>query len=110
VAQSSNRVCFKVHRRDKNEILAVCDESLLGQEVFNKKSRMRIPVDFYKGKTITPIGALRLMKNYSNVNAIGSVLELGIQQKVINPNAIIWFNTTEGKKVPHLLIFSFPPI
>ena len=119
VAQSNNtlqdksiseRVFFKVHRRQKTEILALCDESLLGQELVNEKARMRISPDFYRGKKISTDDALRLMRNYANVNAVGSVLELGIQQKIINEDAIIWFKSKEGKQIPHLLIFAFPPI
>ncbi|MFX0014537.1 MAG: DUF424 family protein [Promethearchaeota archaeon] len=105
-----NRVYFKIHRKDNVEILALCDEVLLGQELFNEKARMRIPADFYRGKEISALDALRLMRNYTNVNAIGSVLELGIQENLINEDAIIWFTTSEGRKIPHLLIFSIPPI
>ena len=107
---SSSRVYFKIHRKDKTEILALCDESLLGQELFNEKARMRIPADFYRGQEISVNDALHLLRNYANVNAIGSVLELGIKENLINEDAIIWFTTSEGKKIPHLLIFSIPPL
>jgi hypothetical protein len=106
----SNCVYFKVHRRDKTEILAICDESLIGKELFNEKARMRISADFYCGKKISPSDALELIKNYMNINVVGSVLELGIRKKILNKDAIIWFNTEDGKKIPHLLIFSIPPI
>lgn len=107
---SSTRVYFKIHRRDKTEILALCDESLLGQELFNEKARMRIPIDFYRGQQISASDALHLIRNYANVNAVGSVIELGIRENLINEDAIIWFTTSEGKKIPHLIIFSIPPI
>ncbi|UCG03609.1 MAG: DUF424 family protein [Candidatus Heimdallarchaeota archaeon] len=107
---SSTRVFFKIHRKNRTEILALCDESLLGQELFNEKARMRIPIDFYRGQEISADDALRLLRNYANVNAVGSVLELGIKENLINEDAIIWFTTSEGKKIPHLLIFSIPPI
>ena len=107
---SSTRVYFKIHRKNKTEILALCDESLLGQELFNEKARMRIPTDFYRGQEISAEDALRLIRNYTNINAVGSVLELGIRENLINEDAIIWFTTSEGKKIPHLLIFSIPPI
>ncbi|MFX0122917.1 MAG: DUF424 family protein [Candidatus Hodarchaeota archaeon] len=109
-SSSSPRVYFKIHRKDKTEILALCDESLLGQELFNEKARMRIPADFYRGQEISAEEALRLIRNYTNINAVGSVLELGIRENLINEDAIIWFTTSEGKKIPHLLIFSIPPI
>ncbi|MHA2202497.1 MAG: DUF424 family protein [Candidatus Hodarchaeales archaeon] len=107
---SSTRVYFKIHRREKTEILALCDESLLGQELFNEKARMRIPIDFYRGQQISASDALHLIRNYANVNALGSVIELGIRENLINEDAIIWFTTSEGKKIPHLIIFSIPPI
>ncbi|MFX0051651.1 MAG: DUF424 family protein [Candidatus Hodarchaeota archaeon] len=106
----SSRVLFKIHRKSKTEILALCDESLIGEVLHNERARMRISADFYDGREISGMEALNLMKNYSNINAVGSVLELGIQKKLINEDAVIWFNTADGKKIPHLLIFSFPPI
>ncbi len=107
---SSTRVYFKIHRKNQTEILALCDESLLGQELFNEKARMRIPTDFYRGQQISASDALHLIRNYANVNAIGSVIELGIRENLINEDAIIWFTSSEGKKIPHLIIFSIPPI
>ncbi len=107
---SSSQIYFKIHRKSKTEILALCDKSLIGQELFNDKARMRISAGFYQGQEISVTDALQLMRNYTNINAIGSVLELGIQKNVINEDAIIWFENSEGKKIPHLLIFSIPPI
>jgi len=109
-SSSSSRVYFKVHRKNNVEILALCDESLLGQEIFNEKARMRIPVDFYRGQEIEAQDALQLMRNYANINVVGSVLELGIRKNLINEDAVLWFSTLEGKKIPHLLIFSIPPL
>jgi len=107
---TSSRVFFKIHRKNKTEILALCDESLIGKELFNERARMKISAEFYCGREISAIEALGLMRNYSNINAVGSVLELGIRKKLINEDAIIWFKTAEGKKIPHLLLFSLPPI
>jgi hypothetical protein len=50
------------------------------------------------------------MRRYANINIIGSVIELGLEKKQIKEDAVIWFNDDEGKKVPHLLIFSIPPL
>lgn len=104
------RVYFKIHRKNNVEILALCDESLLDQEIFNEKARMKIPADFYRGQEIEAQDALRLMKNYANINVVGSVIELGISKNLINKDAVLWFTSSEGKKIPHLLIFSIPPL
>lgn len=106
----SARVFFKIHRRNNMEILALCDESILGQELVSDKARMKVLSDFYRGQEISTADALQLMRRYTNINALGSVLELGIQENVINVEAITWFSTSEGKKIPHLLLFSIPPI
>ena len=112
--QSNNpnptRVFFKIHRKDKTEILAICDECLLGKVLTNEKTRMKVPTEFYRGNVISKLDALELMKKFVNVNAIGSVLELGIEKEVINKDAVIWFDHENNHKVPHLLIFSIPPI
>jgi hypothetical protein len=114
VAQSNNsastRVFFKIHRKDKTEVLAICDECLLGKELSNEKIRMKVRSQFYRGNAISKGDALDLMRRYSNINALGSVLELGIEKKVINEDAVFWLNDDENKVIPHLLIFSMPPI
>ena len=107
---SSTRVFFKIHRKDRTEILAICDECLLGKVLTNEKIRMKVPIDFYRGNVISKLDALELMRKYVNINAIGSVLELGIEKEVINKDAVIWFNHENNHQVPHLLIFSIPPI
>ncbi|MHA1994309.1 MAG: DUF424 family protein [Candidatus Hodarchaeales archaeon] len=114
VEQSSNhrseRVLFKIHRRDNTEILAICDEAILGKELANSTTRMKVPLGFYKGTYISRSDALDLMRKYVNVNALGSVLDLGIKKNIINEDAVIWFKTDDGMKIPHLIIFSIPPI
>ena len=102
------RIFFKIHRRAKNEILAICDENILDKILFNEKSSMRVPSKFYKGKEISAFEALQLMKNYNNINIIGSVINLGLEKNLISEDAVIWFSTKDGDKVPHLLIFSMP--
>ena len=104
------QVYFKIHRKDKTEILAICDENLLGKVLFKDKIKMQVPTEFYKGNPISKSDAYRLMRNYTNINIIGSVIEFGIEKDQIKKDAVIWFNDEEGKKVPHLLIFSIPPI
>jgi len=104
------RVLFKIHRKDKTEILAICDEALLGKELSNSTTRMKVPLGFYKGSYISKSDALDLMRKYANINILGSVLNLGIEKNIINEEAVIWFNTDDGRRIPHLLIFSIPPI
>ncbi len=107
---NSERVLFKIHRKDATEILAICDEILLGKELSNKTIKMKVPSSFYKGTYISKSDALDLMRRYTNINALGSVLDLGIEKRIINKDAVIWFNTDDGREIPHLLIFSIPPI
>ncbi len=104
------QVFFRIHRRDATEILAICDEDLLGKILSNDKIRMRVPIDFYKGQLISTSDAFQLMRRYVNINILGSVIELGIEKNQIKKDAVIWFNDEEGKKVPHLLMFSIPPL
>lgn len=108
--ESSKSVYLRIHRSHNREVLALCDESLLGQVIFNEKAQMKVPTDFYRGQKITSEEALQLMRNYVNINALGSTIDLGLKNKVIKKEAVIWFKTSDGKKIPHLLIFSFPPI
>ena len=108
--ESSKSVYLKIHRSHNREVLALCDESLLGQVLFNEKLQMKVSTGFYRGQKITPEEALQLMRNYVNINALGSTIELGIKLNVIRKDAVIWFKTSDGKKIPHLLLFSLPPI
>ena len=104
------QVYFKVHRKDKTEILAICDENLFGKVLSRDKIKMTVPTEFYKGKLISKSDAYKLMRRYANINIIGSVIELGIEKEQIKKEAVIWFDDEEGRKVPHLLIFSIPPL
>jgi len=106
----SKQVFFRIHRKDATEILAICDEDLLGKVLSNDKIKMKVPIKFYKGQAISRSDAFQLMRRYANINIIGSVIELGIEKNLIKNDAVIWFNDEEGNRIPHLLMFSIPPL
>lgn len=108
--ESPKSVYFKIHRSHNREVLALCDDSLLGQVIFNEKAQMKVSTNFYRGQKIATEEALQLMRNYVNINALGSTIELGIKFEVIKKEAVIWFTTSDGKKIPYLLLFSLPPL
>ncbi|MHA1972240.1 MAG: DUF424 family protein [Candidatus Hodarchaeales archaeon] len=106
----SKRVFFKIHRQEKNEILAICDEHIMGEELFSDEIRIKVPTKFYKGNEIEKEEALNLIKNYRNINIFGSVIDLGLEREVIREEAVIWLQNKNGERIPHLLIFAMPSL
>ncbi|MHA1214615.1 MAG: DUF424 family protein [Candidatus Hodarchaeales archaeon] len=106
----SDRVFFKIHRKEKTEILAICDEYIMGQELFSDEIRIKVPIKFYRGNEIQKEEALHLLKNYRNINIFGSVITLGLEKEIISEEAVIWLQTKDGERIPHLLIFAMPSL
>jgi hypothetical protein len=85
------KVYCKIHKSQQYEVIAVCDEDILGKEFGNQK----INEYFYKGDLMDISQAIRILKNASNFNIAGKCIiaaclenEIIINQGVINIDSI----------------------
>ncbi len=92
---------LKKHNNKKTEILALCDEDLLGKTFVEKELKLEIQKHFFKGKKIKKKEALEELQKTRNATLIGKkAITLALHSGIVTKNQIFYI-----KKIPFILIF-----
>lgn len=94
-------IYIKKNISQDSEILAVCDEELIGKIFKDKKMKLEITERFYKGNLVDEKEAVKFMQKARNVNIAGkNSIKLAVKFGIIDKENII-----KIKNIPHALIF-----
>ncbi len=85
--------------RGKQKILAACDEELLGKELIDGDIEFHINERFYGGERISDNEFVRLLRECSSANLVGSNT-VKLANKVYKLSNILYISG-----VPHAIIF-----
>lgn len=84
------------------QVIAVCDEDLLGRTLSEKGLEFKVSESFYKGEKKTELEVIAILKNAMNINLVGKQsIEAGLKAGVITKENI---KTIRG--VPHAQAFT----
>jgi len=87
----------KIHKKLGREVLAICDEDILGKILDDGKIHFEIKADFYQGEKLTGTQVKVLLKDSPNYNLIGKeIIKIAIELGVIEKENII-----KIKGIPH---------
>ncbi|NLI62221.1 MAG: DUF424 family protein [Methanosarcinaceae archaeon] len=99
--ETAETLYIKIHERDKNILIAVCDKELIGTKLKYKKREIEISESFYKGEEKTTEEICNILKNATNVNIMGEKsINCAINAGIIDSNFVIYI-----ENVPHALYF-----
>ena len=91
----------KIHKSEKSEVVAICDEDLIGKTICNEDFEVKVSEHFYKGEVMEDSEVVKIMKNATNLNIIGErSIGLALESNIIDKDHIIRI-----KEVPHAQIF-----
>lgn len=80
----------KIHKSEHGGVLAVCDDSVIGKTVEDKKYSLKVSEHFYKGEKKNAEEITLLLKDAKNVNLIGKkAIALGIKSGIIAKENVI---------------------
>jgi hypothetical protein len=87
----------KIHKKLGREVLAICDENILGKTLDDGKIHFEIKSDFYQGEKMSEKQVKVLLKDSPNYNLIGKeivrvAIEIGVVEKE---------NVIKIKGIPH---------
>ncbi len=92
---------IKIHKNFGNEIIAVCDEDLIGKTIEDKKMKITITERFYKGEKKSSTEIISILKEAKNANLVGKeTIKLAIDNNLIKKENVI-----KIKNIPHAQIF-----
>ncbi len=91
----------KKHEANGRNIVAICDENILGKKFEDGDVCLEVKRDFYNGNLINADEALKLMEDGDILNLCGEeCINLAIKNSIINKNNILRING-----VPHAQCF-----
>lgn len=95
-------IYVKIHK-GSGEVIAVCDEDLIGKKFSEGKLCLDVKEDFYKGELVDEDKCKEILKNAANLNIVGkNSIGIALKEKIIDESSII-----KIKEVPHAQIYSF---
>ncbi|MEK6936894.1 MAG: DUF424 family protein [Nanoarchaeota archaeon] len=87
----------KIHKKLGREVLAICDEEILGKTLEEGDFYFEIKEDFYKGEKLSEEQVRVLLKNSPNYNLVGKeIIKIALDLEVVEKENII-----KIKGVPH---------
>lgn len=88
---------IKIHKGQLGEVVAICDEDIMGKKFEDKEKQIEVSEFFYKGEIKEPKEIIEIMKQATNLNLVGkNTIKLALKEKIINKENII-----KIKGVPH---------
>ncbi len=91
----------KIHKSNDRNIVAICDEDLIGKEISEGDLNLNITERFYKGEKLPEEEIIEIMKNSVNLNIVGKKsIKLALDNNIIEKDSII-----EIKKIPHAQVY-----
>lgn len=94
------RVYLKVRRVQKEVVVAVCDENLLGKKFKEGKLRLHVKEDFYGGRLVSIKEGVDAIKEATIANIVGE----NIIRKLIEEGLIIEEAVIKIAGIPHVQI------
>ncbi len=94
-------IYVKKNISQESEILAVCDEDLIGKTFKEDNLKLEITERFYKGDLVKNDEAISLMRKAKSINIAGKTsIKLALDSGIIEKENII-----KIKNIPHAIIF-----
>jgi len=94
-------IYLKINRTGYNEIVAICDQNLIGKTFSEKNFKLDVTERFYKGELMKDKKIIKILKGAENINIVGrESINLCIKAGIIERENII-----KIQKIPHAIIF-----
>ncbi len=87
----------KIHKKLGREVLAICDEDIIGKTLEEGNIHFEIKAEFYKGEKMSESQVKKLLESSPNHNIIGKeIVKIAIQVGVVDKEQVI-----KIKGIPH---------
>ena len=91
----------KIHETENKDIVAVCDEDLIGKKFEEKELILDVSEEFYKGEKMDEKRTLEIMKKVDILNIVGEKsIDLASKNDIVSKMNII-----KIKGIPHAQVF-----
>lgn len=83
-------IYVKLHKTKENELVAVCDEDLIGKKFEEGELCLNISNKFYKGELMDETSAEKILMDADNINFVGeNAVNLGLKLGLISKEHVL---------------------
>lgn len=83
---------LKIHKQELSQVIAACDEDVLGKSVQGKEIKFHISDGFYKGELKKIEDVVSILQRCNNFNIAGSnLIRACIQHGLISEESVLYF-------------------
>ncbi|MEK6841136.1 MAG: DUF424 family protein [Nanoarchaeota archaeon] len=94
-------IYLKINKTEQNEVVAICDENLIGKNFSENNLKLDLGERFYKGELMDEEKIVKILRNAKNINIVGKdAVKLAIKNRIIEEENII-----KIKNIPHAIVF-----
>jgi len=94
-------IYLKINKTEQNEVVAVCDENLIGKNFSENNLKLDLGERFYKGELMDEEKIVEILRNAKNINIVGKyAVKLAIKNRIIEEE-----NIMKIKNIPHAIVF-----
>lgn len=84
------KIYLKIHYHSQGQVIAACDENILGRSFNNKNIKIDINTKFYGGELISINEGIDILEKSNNFNIAGVYLiNAAIKRGIITENAVL---------------------
>jgi uncharacterized protein len=92
----------KFHSSTNCDLLAICDEELIGQKFEEGDFFLDVSIEFFKGEKKTVLEVKDLILNFDNLNLVGEkTIEIALEMEIISKEEV-----SSVKGIPHAIVVS----
>jgi uncharacterized protein len=98
-----NEILAKIHQRQNQTLVAVCDKKHLGKNYEDEKLNFRVSEKFFGGEPINKDNLIELIKESNSANLFGdNCVSLLEKEGLINKSSIILINGIKHAQIYNL--------
>ena len=103
--KKEQRFYLKARQTEKDYLVTVCDEKLLGETVCDGEVELYVNERFFGGELATIEQCLTEMNKATSCNLIGfEIVNAAVQNRIVSDLAVMWIDCKKNGRVGHVML------
>ena len=96
---------LKAHQSEKEYLVTVCDEKLLGETISDGELELYVNERFFGGTLASLDKCLEELGKATSCNLIGfEIVNAAVENRIVNELTIMWVDCPKNGKVGHVML------
>ena len=105
MTKDEQRFYLRVRQTEKEYLVTVCDEKLLGETICDGDVELYVNERFFGGELATINQCLEEMSRATSCNLIGfEIVNAAVENRLVSELAVMWIDCEKNGKVGHVML------